>query len=566
VTRALKILIVGGYGTFGGRLIELLEHEPRLTLIVAGRSLEKARAFCAGREKMKAALTPMAFDRDGDVSSQLAMLAPEIVIDTSGPFQAYGAQPYRLIEACIAARIHYLDLADGSDFVAGVSAFDETAQMAGVFVLSGVSSYPVLTAAAARVLSHGMHRVETIRAGIAPSPYAGVGKNVIRAIASYSGKRVNLMRNGAMTQAHAITDHTRFTVAPPGVVPLRPRLFSLVDAPDLRLLPQVWPGLKEVWAGAGTEPAISHRVLIGFAWLVRLGLLPSLSFLASAMHVLSSQVRWGEHRGGMFVEVTGLDASDSATRSWHLLAEGDAGPFIPSMGIAAIIRKMLAGVAPQPGSRAALHDLGLDDYALLFAERGIVTGIRDTVPHTAPLYERVMNTAWTRLPAPIRDMHDVTNELTAEGRSDIDRGTGPLARLVAAIFGFPKPGHDVPVRVNFRVVGRTEIWTRTFAGKSFSSRQYEGTGRWSGVLCERFGPFVFAMALPVDGDRMNLVLRGWSAFGIPMPMLLCPRSQSYEVAEDGRFRFHVEIKLPLIGLIVRYRGWLEPLSGPKTSS
>jgi len=28
--------------------------------------------------------------------------------------------------------------------------------------------------------------------------------------------------------------------------------------------------------------------------------------------------------------------------------------------------------------------------------------------------------------------------------------------------------------------------------------------------------------------------------------------------QDGRFRFHVEIGLPLLGLIVAYRGWLVP--------
>jgi len=29
----LSLLIVGGYGTFGGRIVELLESEPRLALI-----------------------------------------------------------------------------------------------------------------------------------------------------------------------------------------------------------------------------------------------------------------------------------------------------------------------------------------------------------------------------------------------------------------------------------------------------------------------------------------------------------------------------------------------------
>ncbi len=66
-------------------------------------------------------------------------------------------------------------------------------------------------------------------------------------------------------------------------------------------------------------------------------------------------------------------------------------------------------------------------------------------------------------------------------------------------------------------------------------------------MCERFGPFRFATALVVEGERLLLDLRRWSVFGIPLPMWLCPRSQSYESAEDGRFNFHVKISHPLMG-------------------
>ncbi|MBV8394346.1 MAG: saccharopine dehydrogenase NADP-binding domain-containing protein, partial [Alphaproteobacteria bacterium] len=180
------ILIVGGYGTFGGRTVELLEHEPRLTLIVAGRSLERAEKYCASRTTAKAKLVPATFDRDGDIAAQLTALKPDLLVDASGPFQAYGPRPYRVVEACIASGVNYLDLADGSDFVAGVPILDSVARAVGVFALSGVSSFPVLTAAVVRRLSVDLTHIDSIKGGIAPSPYAGVGENVIRAIAGYA--------------------------------------------------------------------------------------------------------------------------------------------------------------------------------------------------------------------------------------------------------------------------------------------------------------------------------------------------------------------------------------------
>jgi saccharopine dehydrogenase-like NADP-dependent oxidoreductase len=191
----MKILILGGYGTFGGRLAQLLANDERLTLLIAGRSKEKADAFCrqlpAGAQR-----TPLFFDRNGDVEAQIKNIDPDLVVDATGPFQAYGEDPYRVIKACIANGVDYMDLADGSEFVKGVSQFDGRTKAKNIYVLSGVSSFPVLTAAVVRRLSKGYARINTIKGGIAPSPYAGVGLNVIRAIAIYSGKRLPLIRNG----------------------------------------------------------------------------------------------------------------------------------------------------------------------------------------------------------------------------------------------------------------------------------------------------------------------------------------------------------------------------------
>jgi hypothetical protein len=240
---------------------------------------------------------PTIFDRDGDLAAQLVPLRPHILVDASGPFQTYGQGRYRVIEACIAQGIHYLDLADGSGFVAGVPAFDPAARGAGIFVLSGLSSFPVLTAAAVRRLSAGMARVTAIRGGIAPSPYAGVGASVIRAIAGYAGQPCTLRRGGRPAVGHPFTEHMRFTIAPPGCVPLRNTMFSLVDVPDLRALADLWPEANCIWMGAAPVPDLLQRALVALPWLVRLRLIRSLLPLAPLMHLASN------HRPGASIEV-----------------------------------------------------------------------------------------------------------------------------------------------------------------------------------------------------------------------------------------------------------------------
>jgi len=563
-TDRLKVLILGGYGTFGGRLARLLADEPRLTLVIAGRSHAQAQAFCA-ELSAKASAVPLLFDREREIEPQLRDIAPDVIVDASGPFQAYGADPYRVVEAALALGINYLDLADGSGFVAGIARFDGEARSRGLFVLAGVSSFPVLTAAVIRRLAEGMSRLDTVLGGIAPSPHANVGRNVIAAIAGYAGTPVKLRRDGRDAVGYALIESARYTIAPPGHIPLAPIRFSLVDVPDLQVLPQLWPSLKSVWLGAGPLPAIWHRALSAFALAVRWKLVPSLSPLAGAMHRAMNRLTFGEHRGGMFVAVTGAAPDGTRiARSWHMLAEGDDGPLIPSMAAEAIIRRCLAGLAPAPGARPAVTELDLADYEALFARARIATGCWQEAPAAPclPLYRRMLGEAWDRLPLQIRIMHDVSCTLTAQGVASVERGEGRLAGLVARVMRFPPAGRDIPLTVTFQVRDGEEHWCRTFGSAAFASVQAQGRGRYERLLCERFGPITIGMALVVEDDRLRLVVRRWSVLGLPLPRAFVPQGNVYESAEDGRFNFHVEICHPLLGLIVRYRGWLKPKAYP----
>jgi hypothetical protein len=346
-------------------------------------------------------------------------------------------------------------------------------------------------------------------------------------------------------------------------VPLGRRGFSLVQVPDLHVLPALWPEVKTVWLGAAPAPAMLHRALIGLAWLARFRLIPSLSPFAGMLFGAYKRLAWGDRRSGMFVTVAGKNsAGGQVERSWQLIAAGDDGPFIPAMGAAAIIRRCRAGRRPVAGARSAAAELELDDYAPMFAGRAICAGVRETTVEgdRLPLYRRLLGESWAQLPAPLRALHDLEDRFVAEGRATVDRGTGLFARLVAAIVGFPGAGRDVPVTVQLERRGQKEFWRRTFAGRSFASTLSAGSGRWEHLMVERFGPFAFGFALVPAENRLKLVARGWSFLGLPLPLWLAPGGESYEFAAAGRFNFHVEIGHPLIGLIVRYQGWLAPVA------
>lgn len=548
----MKLLILGGYGYFGGRLARLLA-DTDVEMLIAGRSLARAERYCREFEGT-ARMRPLRLDRAG-IAGALERERPDIVVDASGPFQAYGDDPYRVVEACIAAGVNYLDLADSAEFVFGIDRFDAAAKAAGVLVLAGVSSFPVLTAAVLDEMAARM-TLRRVEAGIAPSPHARMGLNVMRAVLSYAGSPVKVRRDGRAVTATGLGGSRRFTVAVPGEVPLGSLRFSLVDVPDLRVLPVLHPEITDIWVGAAPRPEPLLRVLNGLAMARAVLGLPSLAPLARACHAVLNTARFGEDRGGMVVRATGLCDGREVEESWHLIAEREDGPLIPSMAAEGVIRKMLAGEGPAPGARPGAGALDLADYARLFEGRAIRTGFRRAA--VGPLYRRVMGEALDDLPEMVRSIHN-DGARTWRGTARITRGRGLLARLVARAFGFPDKGTNIPVTVSFAPEGRGERWTRDFGGHRMSSLQWAGAGRNEHLLLERFGPVTVALALVIEGDRLSFVPRRWWAFGVPMPKALMPHGESFETVEAGRFRFDVDIRVPLIGRIVRYRGALEPV-------
>ncbi|TBZ07838.1 SDR family oxidoreductase [Rhizobium leguminosarum] len=563
------LLIIGGYGTFGGRLARLLGDEPRLRLLVGGRSLEKADDFVAdlrtpkdgaeglGSNNLGAMVQAVRFDRDGDLTEQLTRMRPHLVVDASGPFQSFGKDAYKVAEACIDLGIDYADIADSTGFVAGIGGLDAAAKAKGTFALSGLSSLPALSFAALDAMAPHFSRVDTVSAGIAPSAHVRIGLNVVRAIATYAGKKITVRRDGRPAAGRGLIDAVRVTVAAPGVAPLRSRKFLLVDAPDLKLLPARFTDLKSSFTGVGTEPQPLQRLLSLVARLVHLRLLPSLLPFSRLLQRASHAFAVGDHRGGMFVRISGIDhAGKRLSCGWHLIAEGDDGPFIPIIGVDALVRRLLTGMRPEDGARPAAGELQLEDFEAAFRRFSITSGIRmENEEARQPLYRRILGGAWDQLPPAISALH-AGGARVASGRARIERGGGLLARIVAGVIGFPRAGEDVPVTVRFVPDGDREVWTRDFGGTVFRSWQVEGKGRDRHLLAEVFGPFRVLMALVPDGGKLRLVVRGWRFCGIPLPMFLAPGGDTYEEERDGRFHFHVEIGGRLTGLVVRYTGWL----------
>lgn len=559
------ILIIGGYGTFGFKIAERLSDIPELQIIIAGRNAAKAQTACKHLAGNKTQFKALKLDRLAPLGPQITT-APDLIIDASGPFQEYsGDTRFAVIQYAIAHACHYIDLSDDAGFSADIHQFDNAAKAAGVFLRAGVSTYPVITAAAVKAICDTLGEdfmPETLIAGIAPSPRTDMGRNVINAIASYAGKAVNIVDNGQLSKGFGLTETMRRAIAPPGYIPMQSRLFALVDSPEALELPRHYPSLKTIQCYAGPRPTWLSRMMITLARLVKWRALPSLSWLSPIMHRAQSIITSGPHRGGMFTAVSGqMKNGTIAHASWHLIAEGDDGPHIPALPAVVLIRQWLAGHPPEIGASTAIDDITMADLDREFSTLNITHGIRhhSTIDRAQSLYRHILDTAFDDLPKPLQDLHSVTTQRRFQGHAKITRGTNIFAGLVASIFRFPKAAKACPVTVVLTPTDKGELWERYFDGRRMVSLQYPAKGRQAPLLSERFGPFVVNMAVVITGERLYLKTQNWRFLGLPLPKFLLPSGDIFEHDADGRFNFHVDICAPILGRLVKYEGWLEPI-------
>ncbi len=351
-----RILVLGGYGHFGGRICRALAaHGPGIVLIVAGRDARKAQqaARILGAPHEGVALDYTA----ADLAARLQALRVQAVVHTCGPFQG---QSYHVAQACITAGAHYIDLADGREFVAGIAALDEAARAANVLVTAGASTLPALSSAV--IDEHRAHfaRLDSIDISIAPGQQTPRGVATLAAVLSYCGKPFSVWEAGRWQTAYGWQDMHRFRYPEFGR-----RWLARCDVPDLQLFPARYSGVTRVRFDAGLELAFAQWAFWLLAGVVRAGLIGNARVVARLMQTWGAKFDWlGSDTGGMHIGVAGVDVNGQPARiDWHLVARRGHGPEIPCMPAIVLARKLAAGTLTARGALPCIGLMSLADFA-----------------------------------------------------------------------------------------------------------------------------------------------------------------------------------------------------------
>jgi saccharopine dehydrogenase-like NADP-dependent oxidoreductase len=361
----MRVIVLGGAGNFGARIVRALRGDPTVDLLVAGRRLVSV----PGAEDVPGVMVDIGAR---DFAPRLRGLSPELVIHCVGPFQG---QDYGVAKAALAAGANYLDLADGRQFIVEFAArMNDLAMKAGRVAISGASTLPALSSAVADELRVGLSSLESIEVIIAPGQRAPRGKATLEAVFSYLGRPFPVWRNGQWKRAWGWMElqQTQLDVGR--------RLAAACDVPDLELFPARYPGVQTVRFHAALEFGVQHLALWSIAALRRIGLPFPVARWAVSFNRLAGMfdARAGE-KGGMRVSVVGdrSGGADRVRRTWQLTAPALDGPEIPCMATILLARRLARGEVFKSGAFPCMGFLALSEFAPEFARWHITTRMEE---------------------------------------------------------------------------------------------------------------------------------------------------------------------------------------------
>ncbi len=175
--------------------------------------------------------------------------------------------------------------------------------------------------------------------------------------------------------------------------------------------------------------------------------------------------------------------------------------------------------------------------------------------HPDTLFRRLLGAGYGSLPEQVRRFHDADLPASFAGQASVRAARGWLARLAARVAGLPRRDGMVTLRVTVRGHAGSERWQRDFAGETMTTTLIEGDGR----LLEWLGLVRFRYRLDAGADALVWTVDQARVFGLPVPAVWFAGVRAREYQRGDRYGFAVAARLPLIGHVVAYDGWLSLL-------
>lgn len=266
--RTRRVIVFGGYGTFGAHVASELARR-NLTLTVAGRSRPKGEAAAA---RLGPPHRWVVADVQDPASCRAALDGHSVAIHCAGRFSPAHTT---LLQACLDARCHYVDIADDRAYCAIVRGQGPRFAELGLTAAYGCSSLPSISGAIAQTAAAGAAAaLRRVRCTLFIGNRNPKGPAAVEAALERLGRTIQAPQG----RLRALRDRELVRLPPP----FGARVALNFESPDYDLLPKLLevqsvsvkvafelPGSAALFAGlAAAAPRIGRRLV---PWLVQLG-------------------------------------------------------------------------------------------------------------------------------------------------------------------------------------------------------------------------------------------------------------------------------------------------------
>ncbi|NEQ96265.1 MAG: NAD(P)H-binding protein [Cyanothece sp. SIO2G6] len=190
-----SVLIIGGQGRIGQAIAQDILHHTDATVTVTRRSTvdQASSAPSSSASSLLSRLIPAQLDVNDRASVQKAIAAHDLVIDCAGPFHARSTE---VLQQCIQAGVHYLDVSDCAPFSRRALPLHDVAQQANVTAIINTGVFPGISNAMAR------WGVEEFVQQLGRSPHS---IRLYYGVAGSGGAGVTVMRTTFLGLQHPVT-------------------------------------------------------------------------------------------------------------------------------------------------------------------------------------------------------------------------------------------------------------------------------------------------------------------------------------------------------------------------
>lgn len=354
------VLVLGGYGRCGSRLVSLLssgqQTDAGIQCIAAGRNPPSSL-----QNKIVVALD------SNDRNSLQSTLSQGIdfVVNISGDLEKNGIS---IAQTCLESGVHYVDMGAGQDYATEFLKLNKQAAKKGICLVTNAGASPVLSTILADQLATEFERVTQIHVAYSPGNKSTGTRASIYDTLKKLGRKIRVKERGRWHEYYVWGQSEKVNFP----VPVGRRRLFLNEAVELEFFPARY-GANTVTFRTGFELSLFN---LGTSWLgwrkrKKPGGHPEnyAPLLAKAAWLLRN---FGSDKDALGVLMKGEVGGEEIGHVAYLVSRSESSLIIPCTPIASLVKKWASHGIDKPGAFSCQDILSMDDVKLELSQHDVV--------------------------------------------------------------------------------------------------------------------------------------------------------------------------------------------------